>query len=139
MSATMQPAATTAMDPRWLFAGLLGEREAALLVDDAGFVIGGAWHGADGRDVSADVSAVLSGVSDEALRATRHLAIGAWRTIVFETAAATVALAPVNGGSQRRALLLVAASPETPLGAFHRTVARCAERALAWLAWDGGA
>jgi predicted regulator of Ras-like GTPase activity (Roadblock/LC7/MglB family) len=75
------------------------------------------------------VGAELSGVSDDARRAMRHLGLGAWQGIVFETDAATVAMAPVpNDG-----LVLVAARRETPLGFVRRLLARAAERGTRWL------
>src|SRR5207248_1190841 len=80
-------------------------------------VLAGAYYAPDGNDVAQDVGASLSGVSDEALRATRHLSIGAWRSILFETEAAVVSLSPAPaGGPAAGGLMVVAASPSTPLG-----------------------
>jgi len=115
-----------------MFDDLLSPRDRVLLLDSAGLVLAGAYATADGRDIAHEVSAALSGVSDEAVRATRHLAIGAWRSIVFESEEATVALSPVDAGSEG-ALLLVATSPSTPLGALLRTLTRCVTRAADWL------
>ena len=120
-------------DSRLLFADLIGDgRQAALLLDAAGLVLAGAYLRGDGRDVGQEVGAELSGVSDEALRAMRHLGLGAWTSIVFETQAATVALAPAPGDG----LLVVAADRATPLGFVRRLLDRSADRARAWL---GGA
>lgn len=116
-----------------MFDDLLSSRDMALLVDKAGLVLAGAYVTAHGHDMAHEMSAALSGVSDEAERATRHLAIGGWRSIVFETESATVALSPVDTGAEG-ALLLVATSPSTPLGALLRTLGRCATRATDWLA-----
>lgn len=120
-------------DSRLLFTDIIGDgRQAALLLDAAGLVLAGAYLRADGRDVGQEVGAELSGVSDEALRAMRHLGLGAWSSIVFETQAATVALAPAPG----EGLLVVAADRATPLGFVRRLLDRAADRAREWL---GGA
>ena len=117
-------------DLRFLFADVLAADEAALLVDATGLVLAGAYYEAGGTDIGADVSAALSGMSDEAVRATRYLGIGDWRSITFETEAANVNIAP--GPGEDGALLLVAAAPTVPLGAFRRTVIRCSRAAASW-------
>ena len=110
---------------------MLGDaRQAALLLDASGLVLAGAYLVEDGRDVAQAVGAELSGVSDEARRAMRHLALGDWTSLVFETEAATVALAPAAGD----ALLVVAAARETPLGLVRRVLDRASQRASGWLA-----
>ena len=92
-------------------------------------MLAGAYVAADGHDVAQEVGAELSGVSDEASRAMRHLELGDWNTIVVETEVATVALAPApNDG-----LLLVAAARAMPLGMVRRFVDRCLDRARRWL------
>ena len=58
----------------------------------------------DGRDVAQEVGAELSGVSDEARRAMRHLGLGDWSSLTVETDAAVVAMAPMRDD----ALLLIA-------------------------------
>jgi predicted regulator of Ras-like GTPase activity (Roadblock/LC7/MglB family) len=73
-------------------------------------------------------------VSDEAGRAMRHLGLGDWSSIVFETTIATVAMAPAPDGG----LLLVAAARETPLGLVKRVLDRAGERARRWLSSMGG-
>jgi predicted regulator of Ras-like GTPase activity (Roadblock/LC7/MglB family) len=75
------------------------------------------------------VGAELSGVTDTARRATKHLAIGDWRSIVLETEVAVVTMAPSIGDG----LLVVAASKATPLGLVRRALDRCLERARQWL------
>jgi predicted regulator of Ras-like GTPase activity (Roadblock/LC7/MglB family) len=118
-------------DPRALFADILGEHEqTALLLDDQGLVLAGIYVGDDGTDVGAEVGAELSGVTDAARRATRHLDIGDWRSIVLETEVAVVTMAPSAGDG----LLVVAASKATPLGLVRRVLDRCLERARKWLA-----
>ena len=127
------PLAPHAVDPRALFADILGEHEqTALLLDDQGLVLAGIYLGEDGVDVGAEVGAELSGVTDAARRASRHLDIGDWRSIVLETEVATVTMAPSSGDG----LLVVAASKATPLGLVRRVLDRCLERSRKWL--EGG-
>jgi predicted regulator of Ras-like GTPase activity (Roadblock/LC7/MglB family) len=117
-------------DPHALFADLLGDHEqTALLLDDQGLVLAGMYLGDDGVDVGAEVGAELSGVTDAARRATKHLAIGDWRAIVLETEVAVVTMAPSAGDG----LLVLAASKATPLGLVRRVLDRCVERARRWL------
>ena len=108
--------------------------QTALLLDANGYVLGGVYVDADGDDVSQDIGAQLSGISEEVLRAMRHLVIGAWRSITFETQAAVVAMSPAADD----ALVVVAASRATPLGLLRRLLDRCAERAARWLGAAGG-
>jgi predicted regulator of Ras-like GTPase activity (Roadblock/LC7/MglB family) len=120
----------TSEQARRLFADILGDGEqTALLIDSSGLVTGGAYVGADGRDVAQEVGAELCGVREEAQRATRHLSLGAWRCVVFETEVATVAMAP----GSRESLVLVAAAKTMPLGLVRRTLERCLERSRQWL------
>ena len=120
----------TAHDPRYLFADVLTDAEqTALLLDRDGLVLAGAYVAYDGRDVAQDVGAELSGVTDSARRATRHLALGEWTSIVFETEVAVVAMAP----SPSDGLLVLATSRSTPLGLVRRLLDRCSERARKWL------
>ena len=122
-------------DSRRLFADiLLDDGQTALLLDANGYVLAGLYLDTDGKDLAQEMGAQLSGISDEVVRATRHLDIGDWKSIVFETQAAVVAMAPARG----RSLLVVAASRATPLGLLRRVLDRCAERARDWLA-NGGA
>jgi predicted regulator of Ras-like GTPase activity (Roadblock/LC7/MglB family) len=112
-----------------LFDDLLeGQRSAAMLLDADGLVLAGRYVAVDGRDLAADIGAQLSGVSDEAARAMRHLGLGGWRQIVFETEAASVAMAPASDG-----VLLVAAARPIPLGFVRRVLERAAHRAAAWM------
>ncbi|HEX8849984.1 MAG TPA: tetratricopeptide repeat protein [Gemmatimonadaceae bacterium] len=117
-------------NPRALFADLIGDADqTALLLDADGFVLAGAYVAHDGRDVAQEVGAELSGVSDEAQRAMRHLDLGDWTSIVVETEVATVALAP----APRDGLLLVAADRAMPLGMVRRFLDRCVARAKAFV------
>ena len=123
------PAGTT-HDPRFLFADVLSDAEqTAMLLDADGLVLAGAYVAYDGRDVAQEVGAELSGVTDAARRATRHLSLGEWTSIVFETEVAVVAMAPSQGDG----LLVLATSRTTPLGLVRRLLDRCAERSVKWL------
>ena len=118
------------VDARALFADVIGDgNQTALLLDAAGLVLAGAYITADGSDVGQEIGAELSGVSDEARRAMRHLGLGEWSSIVFETEAASVALAPAPNDS----LTVVAADRAIPLGFVRRLLDRASERARAWL------
>lgn len=129
ITATVDPSQST--DPTWLFADLLVEdQQTALLLDANGYVLGGLYLDPDGRDLAQEIGAQLSGISDEVVRAMRHLDIGDWRSIVFETEAAVVAMAPAPQAS----LLVVATSRATPLGLMRRLLEQCATRAATWLA-----
>jgi predicted regulator of Ras-like GTPase activity (Roadblock/LC7/MglB family) len=119
-----------AQDSRYLFVDVLrDEAQTALLLDRAGLVLAGAYVGGDGRDVAQEVGAELSGVTDAARRTTRHLALGDWTSIVFETEVAVVAMAP----SPQDGLLVLATSRATPLGLVRRLLDRCSDRARRWL------
>jgi len=121
-------------DPHLLFADILADDQTAIMLDKDGLVLAGAYYSANGEDVAQEVGASLSGVSDEALRATKHLGIGAWRSILFETEAATVSLAPApERGAAAGGLMVVAAAPATPLGQLRPLLDRCVSRANVWL------
>jgi predicted regulator of Ras-like GTPase activity (Roadblock/LC7/MglB family) len=117
-------------DPRLLFADLMGVADqAALLLDEDGLVLAGQYVVSGGHDVGAEVGAALSGISDEARRAMRHLPLGDWRTIIFETQAATVVMTP----APHDGLALVAAAPEVPSGLVRRALESVSQRAKRWM------
>jgi tetratricopeptide (TPR) repeat protein len=125
-------------DARDVFSDLLGDGEqTALLLDGQGYVLAGAYVIADGRDVAQEVGGALSGVSDEAQRAMRHLGLGEWSSIVFETDVAAVAMAPVLQDGEP-AVALVAAGRSVPLGLVRRLLRRVSARGAAWLAGTVG-
>lgn len=124
-----------AVRPERLFDAITeGSEHTALLLDATGLVMAGTYVTQDGRDVAQEVGAELSGVSDEARRAMRHLGLGDWSSLTVETDAAVVAMAPMRDD----ALLLIAASKAMPLGLVHRVLDRCVERANGWLTKGGG-
>jgi len=128
---TAAPKPTPANDPQYLFVDqLLDEGQTALLLDASGYVLAGVYLDVDGKNVSADIGAQLSGISEEVRRSTRHLDIGEWKAITFETHAAVVAMAPVANDS----LMVIAASRATPLGLLRRLLDRCTAFAGDWLA-----
>jgi predicted regulator of Ras-like GTPase activity (Roadblock/LC7/MglB family) len=117
------------IDSRALFDDVLGgARQAAVLLDADGHLVAGRYLTEDGRDLGADIGAQLSGVSEEADRAMRHLGLGAWHQIVFEAEGASVAMAPSGSG-----VLLVAAPRTVPLGYVRRLLERSLDRARRWL------
>jgi len=122
-------------EPGRLFADLLvDDGQTAILLDAGGYVLGGVYIDAKGVDVASDVGAQLSGITDEVRRAMRHLDIGDWTSITFETQVAVVAMAPSADAS----LVVVAASRATPLGLVRRLLERCAARATGWLERGAG-
>ncbi|HEY4218369.1 MAG TPA: tetratricopeptide repeat protein [Gemmatimonadaceae bacterium] len=129
-SVFLPPAEDRDNDPQRLFADLLLEDgQTALLLDASGYVLGGLYLDSSGADLGEEIGAQLSGISDEVVRATRHLEIGEWKSILFETPVAVIAMAPAEDAT----LLVVAASKATPLGLLRRLLDRCAERASTWL------
>jgi tetratricopeptide (TPR) repeat protein len=121
-------------DSRYLFVDMLrDEGQTALLLDRQGLVLAGAYFDGNGDDVAQEVGAELSGVTDAARRTTRHLALGDWTSIIFETEAAVVAMAP----SDHDGLLLLATSRATPLGLARRLLDQCSARARRWLGGRG--
>ena len=115
---------------RAIFAPTLDRDQAALLLDEDGLVLAGAYLDSSGTDVAEYVGAELAGVSGEAERAMRHLGLGAWTSLLAEADNAVVAMTP----APRRSLLLVAASHETPLGLVRLLLDRSLARARDWLA-----
>jgi predicted regulator of Ras-like GTPase activity (Roadblock/LC7/MglB family) len=142
MTTAEMSAERTAMvgDPRQLYADLLSSEQQAIMLDKDGLVLAGAYRAADGRDVGEDVGATLSGLSSEATRAMKHLEMGAWRCIVFESEGAVVSIAPSpsENGAGTGGVLVLAATPSTPLGLLRRMLDRCIARSAAWLSSAGG-
>jgi predicted regulator of Ras-like GTPase activity (Roadblock/LC7/MglB family) len=121
-------------DPQYLFADLLvDDAQTAMLLDANGYVMAGVYLDHEARDISQNVGAQLSGISEEVRRSTRHLDLGEWRAITFETHAAVVAMTAGDDNS----LVVVAASRATALGLLRRLLDRCTERAAEWLSRHG--
>ena len=121
-------------EAHFLFADILGDGEqTALLLNSDGLVTAGAYVTAEGADVAQEVGAHLSGVRDDAERTVRHLDLGAWKTVLYETDIAVVAIAPALDDS----MVLVAASRAMPLGFVRRVLDRCVRRATMWLSEVG--
>lgn len=115
---------------RELFAKAIGEAEqTALLLDATGKPLAGSYIDGDGRDISAEIGAALSGVGKEVSRSMRLLALGNWTAVVVETDAATIALAPTS----QDAVVLLASSSGVPLGLVRRVLARCVTLAITWM------
>jgi predicted regulator of Ras-like GTPase activity (Roadblock/LC7/MglB family) len=96
-------------------------------------VTAGAYVSATGEDVAQEVGAQLSGVRDDAQRTVRHLDLGEWKIVLYETDVAIVAIAPALDDS----MVLVAASHAMPLGFVRRVLDRCVRRATMWLSEVG--
>jgi hypothetical protein len=115
---------------RTLFAPAIGEAEqTALLLDSGGKPLAGSYIDQNGRDISAEIGAALSGVSTEVTRSMRLLGIGAWTAVVVETDAATIALAPAT----QEAVVLLASSMAVPLGLVRRVLTRSVALAINWM------
>jgi predicted regulator of Ras-like GTPase activity (Roadblock/LC7/MglB family) len=113
-----------------LFATAIGDAEqTALLLDVRGAPLAGSYIDQDGRDISSEIGAALSGVSKEVSRSMRLLSLGAWTAVVVETDAATIALAP----AAEDAVVLLASSSSVPLGLVRRVLARSVTLALTWM------
>ena len=119
------------MDEHALFAfeEVIGDGEqTVLLLDHKGNVRAGMYLDRNGRDVSDEIAFALAGVSMEATRAMRHLALGEWHAIVCECTHANLALAPADDGG----VVLVAAAPSVPSGFVRRLLDMASRRALVW-------
>ena len=115
---------------RTLFATAIGEAEqTALLLDSAGVPLAGSYVDNQGRDISAEIGAALSGVGKEVTRSMRLLSLGAWTAVVVETDAATIALAPAPQDS----VVLLASASTVPLGLVRRVLTRSVALAINWM------
>ncbi len=101
----------------------------ALLVDPQGRVLAGGLRAADGRDAGDAVAAALAGVSREAERAARLLALGPWRRISIEGEPANFELRTPTIDS----VLLVQRPREVPAGRLALLADRAAAAARRWL------
>jgi predicted regulator of Ras-like GTPase activity (Roadblock/LC7/MglB family) len=116
-----------------VFAGLEGAQEGLLLLDGAGRVLGGAVRHSDGQDVTDAVAAFLAGVSQEATRTGKLLALGPWTGLSAEGRAGHVHLSlPASN-----AMLLVVRDRSVPLGRLAVLAERASEHARDWLEHQG--
>ena len=126
-------AAPAPMEQARVFAGLEGAQEGLLLLDGAGRVLGGAVRHPDGSDVTDAVAAFLAGVSQEATRTGKLLALGKWTGLSAEGRAGHVHLSlPAND-----AMLLVVRDRSVPLGRLAVLAERASEHAKDWLEAQG--
>ena len=112
-----------------VFAGLEGADEGLLLLDSSGRVLGGALKDPGGSDVTDAVAAYLAGVSQEAARTAKLLALGAWTGVAAEGKLGHVHLTAPTGD----ALLLVVRDRAVPMGRLAIIAHRAAGAARRWL------
>ena len=127
------PAAAQPLDEARVFAGLEGAEEGLLLLDASGRVLGGALKNVQGRDVTDAVAAYLAGVSQEAARTTKLLALGRWTGVAAEGRTGHVHLTAPTGD----ALLLVVRDRAVPMGRLAIIAQRAAGAARRWLESHG--
>ena len=127
------PAAAQPLEEARVFAGLEGADEGLLLLDASGRVLGGALKNAQGQDVSDAVAAYLAGVSQEAARTTKLLALGKWTGVAAEGRTGHVHLTAPTGD----ALLLVVRDRAVPMGRLAIIAQRAAAAARRWLEAHG--
>lgn len=116
-----------------VFAGLEGAQEGLLLLDGAGRVMGGAVRDPSGADVTDAVAAYLAGVSQEASRTGKLLALGKWTGLSAEGQTGHVHLSQLR----QDALLLVVRDRSVPLGRLAVLSERAAQHARVWLEQQG--
>jgi tetratricopeptide (TPR) repeat protein len=119
----------TAMPETTVFAGLEGAQEGLLLLDAAGLVLGGALKTPEGQDVTETVAAYLAGVSQEATRTGKLLALGEWQGLSAEGQAGHVHVVQPTPDS----MLLVVRDRSVPLGRLGMLAQRAALTARRWL------
>ena len=128
----LTPAAQPLEEAR-VFAGLEGAQEGLLLLDASGRVLGGALKDAAGKDVTDAVAAYLAGVSQEAARTAKLLALGTWTGLAAEGRSGHVHLTPPGVD----ALLLVVRDRAVPMGRLAIIAQRAAVAARRWLEAHG--
>ncbi len=110
------------------FAALDGGH-AVVLVDANGMLLAGSLAAPDGGETGDRVAAELAGVSREATRAARLLALGSWQSITVECPDAHVVLVPPTSET----VLLAAREPALPIARVALLAERAAREARAWL------
>jgi tetratricopeptide (TPR) repeat protein len=122
-----KPAATRHPDSP--FGDLDQEESGLLLLDTNGLRLGGTINGVNGGDAGDRVAAQLAGVSREAGRATRLLALGSWHSIAIETPDGHCFLSAPTSES----VLLAARSSAVPMARLALVAERAARAARGWL------
>lgn len=112
-----------------VFAGLEGAERGLLLIDAHGRVLGGAIQAVGGGDVSESVAAHLTGVSQEAERTSRMLAIGSWSWIVAEGPGGSMFLSQPT----RETALMLVRDRSVPAGRLAVLAEKAAEVAARWI------
>jgi tetratricopeptide (TPR) repeat protein len=128
------PVAAPPSDPARLFESLRGGGpfDGALLVDAAGFVIGGRL-GPDAAQAEA-AGAALGGAAAEAERAAAMLGLGEWTGVLLHTDTSSAHIGPVAGGHA----VMIAASADAPTGWVLHTADAAADIARAFLGGQRG-
>jgi predicted regulator of Ras-like GTPase activity (Roadblock/LC7/MglB family) len=112
----LPPDPTTLFDPLMGAGPLLG----VLLLDRRGLVLAGSMR-TEGATLE-DLGAIIGAAIDEAIRTVEHLSLGDWRSLVLQSDAAVLQVAPVT----EEALIIVAARHGTPMGWILRASAQAA-------------
>jgi predicted regulator of Ras-like GTPase activity (Roadblock/LC7/MglB family) len=124
-----EPTAAAAPEPpRVVMSDDILNDDGLLLVDAAGLRLLGTLARA-GEGLADQVAADLAGVSREAMRATRLLNLGEWKSIAVETPGANFFLAPPTAET----LLLVMRDASIPMGRVAMGTGRALEAAKKWL------
>lgn len=118
------------IDPARLFEPLREETPflGALIVDAQGLVLAGGIEGGEWANGEA-LGAIVSSVVEDAVRATSHTTLGAWRGMLVETEQAAVHLAPLRDDL----MVVLVAMPGAPPGWILRAAARAAALASAFV------
>ena len=112
-----------------VFAGFEAARDGLLLLDVNGLRLGGRIRNRDGEDVSDAVAAHLAGVSREATRAARLLALGAWQSLSVESGDGTLHLTAPTPAT----VLLTVRDASVPAGRLAILADRAGDAARRWL------
>jgi predicted regulator of Ras-like GTPase activity (Roadblock/LC7/MglB family)/Tfp pilus assembly protein PilF len=129
---TPTPAADAAdqgLEEASVFTALDGGQAGLLLVSEDGLVVGGGLRNPAGRDVGEVLAAYLAGVSQEATRTAKRLALGEWTGLSVEGRAAHVHVCRPRGD----ALLAIMRDRAMPLGRLAVIAQRAAHAARRWL------
>ncbi len=112
-----------------VFAGFDAARDGLLLLDANGLRLGGRVRNRSGSDVSDAVAAHLAGVSREASRAARLLALGSWLSVSVESGDGNLHLTAPTGAT----VLLTVRDASVPAGRLAILADRAGHAARRWL------